>query len=127
MKRKSDRGGYAMLLVLAFVTLFFSLLAVAYGQLVSSIRADTVRAQQLQRDEGSVHALARGLALLETGYPPSTPYACAVTIDTSTGSYSYTVTFTLDAPQSWSVTSAPTADGETPDAMPLVFTSQSPP
>ena len=127
MKQKPDRAGYAMLLVLAFLVLFFSLLAMAYSQLASSLRAETVRAQQTQRDEGSVHALARGLALLETGYPPSSPYACGVTMTTSTGAHPFTVTFTLEAGGTWSVQSAPTAAGENPDPMPVEFTSQSPP
>lgn len=113
-----------MLIVLAFVTLSLSLLAMACSQLSSSILIQTARTQQLQRDEGSIHAVARGLALLETGYPPTNPYVCGVTIDTSTGSHPFIVTFEFDAPNRCSVTAAP---GENLATMPLVFTSQSPP
>lgn len=126
-RQKSNRYGYAMLLVIAFVASFFSLLALACSQLSSSILAETARAQQLQRDEGSVHAAARGLALLETGYPPSTPYVCGVTLNTSTGSHPFTVTFVRESSTQWSVKAAPTQEGQTPVAMPLVFSSQTPP
>lgn len=127
MTHKSERAGYAMLVVLAFLVFFFSLLAMVYSQLASSLRAETVRAQQLQRDEGSLHAVARGLALLETGYPSTDPFVCGVTIDTSTGSHPFTVTFASEVGGTWSVHSAPTAVGENPQAMPLEFISQTPP
>jgi hypothetical protein len=127
IKHKSNRGGYAMLLIIAFAAFFFSLVALATSQLSSSILSETARAQQLERDEGSIHALARALALLETGYPSTTPYICGVAIDTSTGSNTYKVTFALEAPQSWSVTAKPIESGENPETMPLIFTSPSPP
>jgi hypothetical protein len=124
---RSNRQGYAMLLVLAFAMLFFSLLAMACSQLSSSILAETARIQQTQRDEGSVRAVGRALALLETGYPPTNPYSCGVSIDTSTGTRPFTVTFVLNEPQNWSVTAAPAESDENPPAMPLMFTEQSPP
>lgn len=130
MKRiapKTNRNGYAMLLVLAFAASFFSLLALTAGQLSSSILAETARANQLQRDEGSLQAVARGLALLETGYPATSPYFCGVTLNTTTGSHTYTVKFLREATTQWSVSATPTADGENPTAMPLVFSSPTPP
>lgn len=123
----SERNGYAMLIVLAFVALFSSLLAIACSQMSSSILTETARTRQLLRDQGSIHALARGLALLETGFPPSNPYACEVTIDTDTGSHPYTVTFALEAPGRWLVKAAPSTPDQQAEAMPLVFISQSPP
>ncbi len=127
MTRRSDRAGYAMLLVLAFLVVFLSLLGMSYSQLASSLRMETVRAQQKQRDEGSIHALALGVALLETGYPPSSPYVCGVDMATSTGVYSFTVTFASEGGDAWSVNSARTQVGDNPEAMPLVFVSQTPP
>ena len=127
MKRKPSRSGYAMLLVLAFLVLFFSAMSLAYSQLASLIRAETARARELQRDQGSVPALARALALLETGYPPSNFYVCGVTIDTAAGPRPFTITFSSQGSGNWSVHSAPTADNENPQPMPLLFTSQSPP
>jgi hypothetical protein len=116
-----------MLLVLAFLVLFFALLAGAYSQLATSLRSETARVQQVQRDEGTTHALARGLALLETGYPPASPYMCAVTILTSTGPQQYTVSFELESPGNWSVRAAPTSEDESPAAMPTAFVSATPP
>jgi hypothetical protein len=126
-RHQPNRHGYAMLLVLAFAVFFFSLLAMACSQLSSSILAETARIQQTQRDEGSVRAVGRALALLETGYPPTNPYSCGVSIDTSAGSRPFTVTFVLNEPQNWSVTAAPAEAGENPPAMPLMFTDLVPP
>jgi hypothetical protein len=119
------RKGYALLLVLAFVLLFAAVLAVAYSQIESTLRIDTVRTQQSRRDEGSVNAIARGLALLETGTPPSDPYSCEVTITTSTGARDYLVTFTSSGTNSWTVQAAPLAAGQSADAMPSTFFSDS--
>ncbi len=127
MRRQHNRSGYAMLLVLAFLVIFFSLLSLAFSQLAALVRAETVRANESQRDQGSAPALARALALLETGYPPSNPYACGATVDTPTGPSEYTVTFSSPAAGSWTIHVTPTADGESPAPMPLLFTSQTPP
>lgn len=126
MRTKSARSGFAMMLVLVFIVLFLTMLGVACRRTAAALRIESVRALQVQRDEGSLHALARGLALLETGLPPSDPYACGVVIDTSEGARSFTVTFTSEGGNNWSVTSSPTGAGEAPPAMPVVFTPPSP-
>jgi hypothetical protein len=110
-----------MVMVLLFLLLVFSIMAVAWRQLESALRAEAARALQVQRDEGSVAALAQGLALLETGSPPSSPYTCGTSIATSTGTVSFTVTFTSQGNSVWSVQSAPTAEGDNPPAMPSSF------
>ncbi|HEY1602001.1 MAG TPA: hypothetical protein VGG64_20530 [Pirellulales bacterium] len=127
MKRKPHRPGYAMLLVLAFLVMFFSVLALAYSQLGSLIRAETARAQTVTRDAGCVPALAQALELLETGYPPTNPFVCGVSINTSSGPQAFTVTFATQDVGNWSVQVAPTADNESPAPMPLLFTSTTPP
>lgn len=121
MNLRRERAGYAMLLVLLFLVLMFSLMALAYGQLGAALRLETARAQQTQRDEGSLQAAAKGLALLETGLPPTDPYVCGVAITTSTGSSSFTVTFTSEGGNNWSVHSAPTAASDSPQPMPASF------
>lgn len=126
MKTKSARSGFAMMLVLVFIVLFLTMLGVACRRTAAALRIESVRALQTQRDEGSLHALARGLALLETGLPPSDPYVCGVAITTSTGTSSFTVTFASEGDGNWSVNSTPTEAGETPPAMPAVFTPPSP-
>ena len=47
-------------LVLVFLVLFLSVLSVAYCQMAAALRAETARSLQARRDEGSIHALARG-------------------------------------------------------------------
>lgn len=124
-RRYAPRAGYAMLLVLAFILLFLALLGVAYRQLGAAVRIETTRVLQVQRDEGSLHALARGVALLETGLPPTSPYVGAVTITTTTGPVSYTVTFLSEGSTSWSVAVVPTAAAENPPALPTTFAPSS--
>ena len=121
MRPTSARSGYAMMLVLVFIVLFLALLGVAYRQTAAALRIESVRSLQIQRDEGSIHALARALALLETGNPPSDPYVCGVTITTSTGPHSFTVTFTSEGSNHWSVHSAPTPPNANPQPMPSSF------
>jgi predicted small integral membrane protein len=121
MKKSASRTGYAMLLVVGFLVLFLSLLSLAYSQMAAAVRAQTARALQIRRDEGCVCALARGLALLETGSPPSDPYVCSVVINTSAGPRSFTVTFASEGVNSWSVSSVPTAPNAIPPPMPGTF------
>jgi hypothetical protein len=116
------RSGYALLLVLLFVVLLLSLYSLAYRTIAASLRVETARSLVNRRDEGSVQAAARGLSLLETGLPPTDPYACGVTIETSRGPRSFTVTFTSEAgPTAWSVAAAPTPDDQDPPPMPATF------
>jgi hypothetical protein len=123
MKRAIKRPGYAMLLVLVFLILMTSLLALAYSQLASVLHIESVRAQQIHRDSGSTQAVASALALLETGFPPSSPYTCDVTINTSTGASSFTVIFTSQGANVWSVNSAPSVPGDGNPPMPSTFGS----
>jgi hypothetical protein len=113
------------MLVLVFLVLFLTLLGTAYRGVAAVLRVESVRALQLQRDEGSTQAVARALALLETGLPPTDPYECGVTIETSTGPCAFTVAFTLEQDQNqhktYAVHAAPTATGETPQPMPETF------
>ena len=124
MKTGTPRRGYAMVLVLVFIALLLSIYSVAYRDVAAALRIETVRTLRQQRDEGSVEALARGLTLLETGLPPQDPYVCEVTIDTSTGERSFTVTFISTAGNNWSVHAAPTQPLENPDPMPASFAQE---
>jgi hypothetical protein len=118
------RGGFAMLLALVFLVLFLSLWSLAYRQVASVLRIETARSTRIRRDEGCTRAVARGLALLETGYPPTTPYSCGVTLTTSAGARDFTVTFTLEGGSNWSVAATP---GTSTIPMPAQFTQTAPP
>src|SRR5262249_31922255 len=110
-----------------FVVFFFSLLAIGSSQLSSLLRAQTVQKERTRCDEGSTTAVARGLALLETGYPSTSPYVCGVTLPPSDGDLAITVTFTYLGSNKWNVYARPTEVGEYPTAMPSQFTSQTAP
>ncbi|NQT11597.1 MAG: hypothetical protein HQ582_02540, partial [Planctomycetes bacterium] len=121
MNTRPPRCGYAMLLVLVFIALVLSIFGVSYRYMATALRVETARTLQQRRDEGSVHALALGLALLETGLPPSESYACSVEISTSEGPRSFTVTFTLEKEDIWSVYARPTSPIEDLPLMPDSF------
>ena len=121
MRQTAPRQGYATVLVLLFMVLFFSLWSVAYRHTAAALRFETVQAQRLTRDQGCSQALARALALLETDEPPSSPYVCGLTVNTLAGPQSITVTFTSDGSHLWSVNASPTAAGISPPPMPVTF------
>jgi hypothetical protein len=110
-----------MVLVLVFIALLLSMVGVAFRHMGAATRVETARLCRRQRDEGTIHAAARGLALLETGLPPTDPYVCGVSIDTSTGTRSFTVTFTGQGGSAWSVGAAETGPYDTPPPMPATF------
>jgi hypothetical protein len=121
-----------MLLVLVFITLVLSFFSVSQRYIASAVRAETAQSLRRERDEGTLRALGRGLALLETGFPTENPYSCATTIDTSTGPRIYTVTFSEEGadPEGhprWSVRAVPTGPYDSPPPMPERFTGTSPP
>ena len=122
MRRLPSRRGYAMLMVLIFLVLFWALLGVAWRGMASALRVASVRTLQCQRDEGSIQALARAMSLLETGLPPANPYVCGVTINTaSSGARPYTVTFTQEDETTWSVHVGLGLPTESPPTMPASF------
>ncbi len=110
-----------MVLVLVFLVLMLSLSGVAYRQIGSALRVESIRSAQATRDEGSLQALARGLTLLGTGVPPTNPYVCGATIGTSTGLRTFTVTMSSEVDSQWVVSSTPTPVGDNPDPMPETF------
>lgn len=113
MKAKSPRRGYAMVLVLVFVALVLTFYGVCHRHIGATLRIEGTRTFRKRLDEGSLRALARGLALLETGDPPApapeNPYVCQTTIQTSTGQHDFTVTFTRVVAGKWSVSAEPGA------------------
>ena len=123
MRSPTARDGYALVLVLIFMILLLSLAGMAYRHVGSALRVESVRAAQVVRDEGSIPALARALALLGTGPPPTNPYVCGVLIDTSSGTRSFTITMSSEVEGEWTVHAAPTAVNETLDPMPETIVS----
>ena len=128
MNTRPTRRGYAMVLVLVFIATLLCLHSVAYRHVAAALRIEKARVLQRDRDEGRIHALARGLRLLETGLPPSAAYACGVTIQTPTGQRAFTVTFTLESAEEniWLVAAKPAGPFEDPPPMPAMFAESGP-
>lgn len=126
MSKRHPRSGFAMMLVLVFIVLFLGLLGVALRQTAAALRIESVRIMQIQRDEGSVHAVARALALLETGLPPTDPYVCGIDVNTSAGIRAFTVTFSTEGEGQWAVRSVATPSGEILQSMPVSFAPPAP-
>jgi hypothetical protein len=117
-----------MLLVMGFEILLLAVWGVAYRQVGSAYRVELARTLRRTRDDGVMTALGQGVALLQTGTPPSQPYTCYVQLDGISGPGWYVVTF---APASqtpsgqtlanlWSVQAQPANDAGTP-LMPITF------
>lgn len=118
---RAPRRGYAMVTVMIFLAVSLVLVSISQRRLAAVLRVERARTHVELRDEGSVHALAQALELLETGPPPSDPYECATDIDTSLGTRSYKVTYNSDGTNQWTVLAAPTPDGQNPPSMPVTF------
>ncbi len=120
-QRHRVRRGYALVTVLVFLLLMLTMLAVSQRHLASVLRIEQARTLAESRDEGRMRVMARALELLETGKPPSDPYACAATVETSQGFESFTATFANEIDDIWIVRVEPTAPGDFPPAMPPSF------
>ena len=123
---KPPRHGYALMLVLMFIIVYLVILGIAYRGIASALRVATAHAQRIDRDEGSIPALACGLELLESGQPPSDPYVCGVLVTTSHGPQSFTLTFNQVDNATWNVTAGPTVAGSNPPVVPSTFAPAAP-
>jgi hypothetical protein len=107
------RRGYALVLVSVFLLLLLAMLGATFRQTAAMLRVETARSNQVIRDEGSLRAAARALAMLENGPPPADPYVVVLGVSTSAGPRSYQVTFasTTSATGGWSVQVVPAPGG----------------
>jgi len=97
------RSGYALLLVIGFNVLLLAVWGVAYRSVGSAYRVEMARSLRRTRDDGTMTALGRGLALLQTGSPTNTDgspvtspetYTCYVQLDTTPGPRWFAVVYT---------------------------------
>jgi type II secretory pathway component PulJ len=63
---RTDRRGYALMLVLVFIVLFSAILGVAWRRVASVLRLETLSEVRRQCDSGSIQVLAEAMKLLET-------------------------------------------------------------
>src|SRR5437868_2197773 len=95
--RPRYRRGYSMILVVLFLVVFLGIWGQAARQVGSMLRIEQARAQRIRRDAARLPAeegLAKALAALESGFPPTNPYTCSYT--SSSGDL-VSITFTRDS------------------------------
>lgn len=118
--RRPSRRGYAMVVVLVFLALMLSMLAISQRRLGSVLRVESNFAESEIRGDRA-RAMGKALDALWTGPPPFNPYVCATIVATSIGPKSYTITFNQDGSKHWKVRVEPTAPGDNPPLLPANF------
>jgi hypothetical protein len=109
-----------MIVVLIFLAVILSMLAVGQRRLGSVLRVESrfVEAENRGKRE---QAMGNALDVLGTGPPPSNTYVCATIVETATGPMSYTITYVKDGGTHWLVRVEPTAPGDNPPPLPPSF------
>jgi hypothetical protein len=105
-RRRQARHGYALMLVMVFVVLFLAMLGVAWRQVASVLRVETVRQTQARRDRGCLQAVVNGIQHLDATPTIASGEVWSTTID----GRSFNVTFTQPEPTDttiWSVDAVP--------------------
>ena len=121
MTHPHSRAGYALLLVLAFITVLSSTYGLASLHLANAVRVETSRVTLDDRNQGALQATAMMLTLFQTGKPPTNPYTCAVTVATPAGSRKITVIASSSSSDRWTITARPTLPNESPPSAPSSF------
>jgi hypothetical protein len=111
------RKGYALPAVLLFVVFAFGAWAVLFRSCGSVLRVEEARTLRDTRAVWSAPAMGDALRLLQTGDPPSDPYACKLTLTQDGQTKYYRLTYEKIGPVRWTVTAAITdVDDTSPDA-----------
>jgi hypothetical protein len=118
---RSPRRGYALMMVLVFLVLFLAILGVCYRHIAAMLRVESVNQTRTVYDEDCIAALARAMALLESGLPPSNPFVCGATQTTSIGTKTMKVAFSLQEDGLWQVRVSPAQSDEKLPPMPETF------
>ena len=126
MRRRGTRPGFALLLVVLSTTALLAAWGVAAQQTTDLVRlkeALKAREQSALLDSGRCRtlALAYGLAMLETGYPPpelmvDDEYRCNISLSLpGVGAVLYTLTFRyIEGTEDWTVQADPAVDPSLP-------------
>jgi hypothetical protein len=117
----SPRRGYALMMVLVFLVLFLAVLGVCYRHIAAMLRIESVNQIRIVHDQGCVEVLARAMALLESGLPPSNPFVCGATQTTSIGPKTMKIAFSLREDGLWQVRVSPAQSDERLPPMPDTF------
>ena len=114
MTRPHSPSGHILLSTMAFLVLAMILWLAAFGQMASYGRLEKASRIRQDRATQSMRVLAWGLALLESGLPPTRPYSCLVTPDSGTGRQ-FVITFqrTSWTPRKYTVSVRPATSLDT--------------
>ena len=104
-RRKRNRSGYAMLIVLAVVLSSTALATIQMRYLDSALRIERARMESEEYSSGSLSVLAIAIERLQTGDPPM-PVDYGYEHTVSGISSWYQVTYTSTAGQ-WTITAEP--------------------
>ncbi|MDJ0522912.1 MAG: hypothetical protein QNJ90_12660 [Planctomycetota bacterium] len=105
--------GHTVLLATILGIVAFSAWALAFLTTRDLIRTEKIITLRAERDEGVSHALARGIYLMRTGFPPSEPYACVYTVAGEATDYDCTLTFEREPGEDrWTVTAERSTEEE---------------
>ena len=109
---RSQRG-YVLLYSAVLGLLAMGMWALAWRAVHDTIRTEKFEVSRSVRSESVVQALALGIGLLETGRPPTDPYACIFTVSGPSTTYDCTVSYTsLGDQDNWQVESWKATDAE---------------
>ena len=121
MTRPRRQSGHALVGTMGFLVLMMLLSIAAFEHLSGYVTVEKACQVRHDRATGQTRALAWGLALLETGVPPSDPYSCRVAPD-SDPTRVFVVTFSVTAPLEYSVLARPaTAQDDSWPVVPETF------
>jgi hypothetical protein len=109
-----------MIMVMVFLAVMLSALAVTQRRLGSVLRVESQFAEAETRGDRS-QAMGRALDVLWTGRPPSDPYVCSTIVESSNGPVSYTITYDQESGDHWRIIVTPTAPGDDPPPLPTSF------
>jgi hypothetical protein len=118
---RSRRRGYALLAVLLFLAVSLIFIGVGQRRISSQLQLERARMEVEDFNEGPIQAAAKALSLLETGFPPSDPYECGVTLSTDAGQRVFSVRFVQSDADQWTIQVAPVDSMGSLPAMPAVF------
>ena len=127
IRRRHQRRGYAMVMVVLFVTLMLGLWGLASREIGAMLRIEQARAARVKRDMDTLPAkmaLARAMAALEVGFPPSSPMTRGLKV----GNSFFSLTFVRDPhqPDEWIIQVAPAAEEVFPPLDPSMFSATTP-
>ena len=101
-QRFGQRRGYAMVLVLVFLAVMMAFVAVGQRHVNSMLRIEQANFDAEMRGDRR-RALGQALQVLQTGPPPTDPFICSTTLDTSYGPQSFKITYRYKGGSDWIV------------------------